>query len=115
MNVSSILIQCRPEWIKAVIEEVSAIESCTYHLHDEKGRIIVTIEGESVEEEINVFNLLKRIEHVIAADVMYAYSEDELERERDKLEAGEEIPAWLNDESIRAEDINYKGDLKKKF
>ena len=47
--------------------------------------------------------------------MMNPYSEDELNTERDKLEKTDKIPDWLNDENVRAEDIKYKGDLKKRF
>jgi len=46
---------------------------------------------------------------------MYAYSEDELNAERDKLENIDKIPDCLNDENVRAEDIKNKGDLKKRY
>jgi len=46
--------------------------------------------------------------------MMMAYSEDELETERSKLEMDPNVPAMLNDDSIRAEDIVYNGDLKRK-
>ena len=48
--------------------------------------------------------------------MVFAYSEDELEKERQKLEkSSDNIPDWLNDENAKAEDIKYKGDLKKRF
>jgi nitrate reductase NapD len=46
--------------------------------------------------------------------MMMAYSEDELDKERDKLDGSNPVPDMLNDDTIRAEDIVYYGDLKKK-
>ncbi len=42
------------------------------------------------------------------------YSEDELDREMKTLENGDVVPAMLNDPDIKAKDIVYGGDLKKK-
>ena len=43
----------------------------------------------------------------------YSYNEDELDQMKDNLEISK-IPEWLNDENIKAEEIEYHGDLKKK-
>jgi len=46
----------------------------------------------------------------------FAYSEDELEAEREKLEKSKDnIPDWLNDPDTKMRDINYGGDLKGKY
>ena len=42
------------------------------------------------------------------------YSEDELDREMKALDNGDVVPAMLNDPDIKAKDIVYGGDLKKK-
>ena len=48
--------------------------------------------------------------------MVYAYSEDELDEQRDKLEGTEDnIPGWLNDPDADVRDIDYGGDLKGKF
>ena len=47
--------------------------------------------------------------------MMYSYSEDELDELKTKLENTDKIPDWLNDDNVRAEDIKYHGDLKKRF
>jgi len=52
---------------------------------------------------------------VICADMMMAYSEDELDSEREKLEHSPDVPAVLNNENINLKDITYYGDLKKKI
>ena len=52
MNISSIVVQTNPNFTEGVVELLKSSDYCDYHFHDEKGRIIVTIEGEGVEEEI---------------------------------------------------------------
>lgn len=114
MNISGILVQVRPEYIEDVIQAIKDSEHSDYHMHDENGKIVVTIEGEDVSEEIAKLNQLQKIPHVISADMMYAYSEDELDKEREKLEKGGKIPEWLNDPDAQPEDIKYNGDLRGK-
>ncbi len=47
--------------------------------------------------------------------MVYSYAEDELEKERNKIELEKNIPDWLNDENVKAEDIKYQGSLKGKL
>lgn len=116
MNISSIVVQTSPNYTEEVVEALKAADYCDYHFHDEKGRIIVTIEGSGVEEEIAKLTKIQEMAHIIAADMSFAYSEDELNAERDKLEMeGTAIPTWLNDENASKRDITYNGDLKDRF
>jgi nitrate reductase NapD len=116
MNISSIVVQTNPNYTEAVVELLKHADYCDYHFHDEKGRIIVTIEGSGVEEEIVKLVKIQEMDHVIAADMSFAYSEDELDEERDKLEMqGTQLPQWLNDEKATKQDITYNGDLKNRF
>ncbi len=116
MNLSSIVIQTRPEHLESVLKGVKSSPDYEYHIHDEKGRIIVTIEGKDTEEEIGKLKKLQAIPNVVSAEMAFAYSEDELDKERDKLENSKDnIPDWLNDPDATTRDINYGGDLKKRF
>ena len=116
MNISSIVIQAKPLHVKEIIEVCEASDFCDYHFCDEeKGKIIVTIEGENIDEEMGKLKKIQAIPHVICADMMMAYSEEELDAEREKLEASGTVPSILNDETVSLEDIIYRGDLKKKI
>ncbi len=115
MNLSGILVQTKPEYTESVIAEIKKNDCCEYHLHDEKGRIIVTIEGENTEEEIMKLKILKSFKNIISADMMYAYSEDELDQLRESLDNNNELPEWLNNPDAKVEDIRYNGDLTKKM
>ena len=115
MNVSSIVVQALPEHIDALVEQFKKSDLCDYHFHNkDNGKIIITIEGADVSEEIAKHKQLEKFPHVIAADMMMTYSEEELEAERDKLETKPNVPPMLNDNTIKAEDIVYNGDLRKK-
>ncbi len=115
MNISSIVVQTTPKFLEEVLRDIKACEVCDYHLHDEKGRIIITIEGESVDEELKKLRVIEEIPHVIAADMQMAYSEDELERNIKVINNSDAVPAMLNDDTIEAKDIIYNGDLKQKM
>jgi nitrate reductase NapD len=115
MNVSSIVVQAQAADMKTLVEYFSQCDFCDYHFHDEAlGKMVVTIEGEGINEEIAKLKKIQQTPKVIAADMMMAYSEEELDRERDKLQQSGPVPEMLNDESLRAEEIVYRGDLKKK-
>jgi hypothetical protein len=47
--------------------------------------------------------------------MMCFYIEAELVELKTQLKNNKEFPDWLNDDNIRAEDIKYHGDLKKRF
>jgi len=115
MNISSVVVQSSPENVAALIKVFKNCDFCEYHLHDEKGRIIVTIEGKNVEEEITKMQSIENIEEVLSAQMVFSYAEDELDQERNKLEAKEELPDWLNDPKAKLRDIKYGGDLKGRF
>ncbi|MCK5847493.1 MAG: chaperone NapD [Bacteroidales bacterium] len=115
MNISGILVQARPENVEALVETIKVLSICEYHLHDELGRVIVTLEEESTEKEIEQLKKLQKLSGVIAADMMYSYSEQELDGLRDDIEKGGDVPEWLNDPNIEAKDIPYNGDLKRKI
>ncbi len=115
MNVSSIVVQCKSENFDKVVEWCEKSKICDYHFGDkEKGKIIVTIEGEGVGEEIEKLVKIQEAPYIIAADMMMTYQEDMLDEEIQKLNESPVSPAWLNDPNTKAEDIVYKGDLKKK-
>jgi periplasmic nitrate reductase NapD len=116
MNISSIVIQVKSEFIEELSAKLQKCDFCDYHFHDgDKGKIIVTVEGENIDEEMAKVRKIEELEHVISADMMMSYSEDELDLERDKLLQSSEVPAILDDESLDAKDITYYGDLKKKL
>ena len=114
MNISSIVVQTLPKHINEVVESLKNCDVCDYHMHDELGRIIITIEGKGVAEELKKLKVIEAIPHVMSADMQMAYSEDELSSHMEVLENADAVPKVLNDPTIGAADIVYNGDLKKK-
>ena len=114
MNISSIVVQTLPKYLDSVIENLKKSGVCDYHMHDEKGRIIITIEGKTVEEELKKLKVIEAIPYVSSADMQMSYSEEELANHMEVLENADLVPKVLNDKDIKVEDIVYRGDLKRK-
>ena len=113
MTLSSILVQVSPENLEELLTIIKKSKDYEYHLHDESGKIIITLEGETTDDEIAKLSKLQNMDLVLSAEMVYSYNESELEQMRDNLEISS-IPEWLNKDNVRAEDIVYHGDLKKK-
>ncbi len=114
MNISSIVVQTLPKYVEEVVEALKQCEACDYHFHDEKGRIIITIEGAGVEQELEKLRIVEAIPHIMAADMQMAYSEDELNAHMEIINNSDVVPKMLNDDNIDVSKIVYNGDLKKK-
>jgi len=114
MNISSIIVQTLPKHIDEVVQSLKNCDVCDYHMHDELGRIIITIEGEGVQEELKKLKVIEAIPYVMSADMQMAYSEDELSSHIEVLENADVVPKVLNDKIIDSSSIVYNGDLKKK-
>lgn len=114
MNISSIIVQTLPKHVDKVVESLKNCDVCDYHMHDEKGRIIITIEGEGVQEELKKLKVIEAIPHVISADMQMAYSEEELSSHLEVLENADAVPKVLNDPTVTPANMVYNGDLKKK-
>ncbi|MBK6303534.1 MAG: chaperone NapD [Arcobacter sp.] len=114
MNISSIVVQTLPKYLDSVIENLKKSGVCDYHMHDEKGRIIITIEGKNVEEELKKLKVIEAIPYVSSADMQMSYSEEELANHMEVLENADLVPKVLQDKDIKAEDVVYRGDLKRK-
>ena len=114
MNISSIIVQTLPKYVDEVVESLKNCDVCDYHMHDELGRIIITIEGDGVQEELRKLKVIEAIPYIMSADMQMAYSEDELNSHLEVLENADAVPKVLNDKDIDVTDIQYNGDLKKK-
>jgi len=114
MNISSIVVQTVPEHLDEVVASLKACEVCDYHMHDEKGRVIITIEGSGVSEELEKLRVVEAIPFVYAADMQMAYSEDELDQQIDFINNRDAVPKVLNDADVDIDRVVYNGDMKKR-
>jgi len=115
MNVSGVVVRTSPEHMEEVLKSLEESGMCDVHFHDEKGRIIVTIEAETTEEEVFKLKSIQSIEHVLSADLVYAYSEEELDKAKEELtmEKGE-VPRII-EEDVPAERVKYYGHIYKDY
>ena len=111
MNISGLVITTSAEHTETVVQNLKKESLCEYYAHKD-GKIVVTIEGNSVQDEIRLMKDLSRMHHVISVEMIYSYCQDELEKERKNLEINERIPEWLNNENAQAEDIIYNGRIR---
>ena len=114
MNISSIVVQTVPEHLDEVVASLKACEVCDYHMHDEKGRVIITIEGKGVSEELEKLRVVEAIPFVYAADMQMAYSEDELDEQIDFINNRDAVPKILNNSDVDIDRVMYNGDMKKR-
>lgn len=114
MNISSAVVITEPEHVEEVIKELEESGLCEVYFHDkEKGKIIIIIEGEDVNEETFKLRQIQMIPNVLAANMVYSYSEEEWESAAEYLQKlSNDVPEILNDENVRAENIVYKGHIK---
>ena len=112
MNISSIIVRVKPGHLEEVKEHLLKVDNCEHHLDDGTSSIVVTLEGDGVEEEVAGLKLIQSIPAVISAEMAFSYSEDELDKLKNNVELQKDTPEWLNDDSITAKQIKYQGDLK---
>jgi len=115
MNISGVVVRTKPEHLKEVIESLENSGMCEVHFYDEKGRIIVTIEAETIEEEIFKMKAIQALDHVLSADLIYAYSEEELEKARENIVMEKGGIPRIIEEDVPAERIKYYGHIYKDY
>ena len=85
MNVSSIVVKTVPEHIDSVISDINALDLCEVHFSDKEGKIVVTIEGESIGNQMESMKSIQALPNVANANLVYSYCEDELISAMDKI------------------------------
>lgn len=80
MNVSSVVVKAAPENLESVVARLKSSGLCDLHFQDRSGKIIITIEGSSISEEMDKMKAVMNIPGVLCADLAYSYSENEMER-----------------------------------
>ncbi len=71
MNLSAILVVTRPEEIDRaceVLEERPGVE--VHHVHRETGRLIITQEAETIDDEVDGLGRIQELPFVILAEMV---------------------------------------------
>ena len=77
MNISGVVVRTAPGRVTAVCEQLRKSGLCDIHAVEvQTGKIIITIEGDSVKEETRKLEQIQKIEGVFTADMAYAYSDE---------------------------------------
>jgi nitrate reductase NapD len=91
MNLSGVLVIVPPEHLNEVVADLAALQGVDVHHTDPaSGRVVVTLEGETVGDEVELLKRVKALAHVALAEMVYHHFE----------EAGgapEEVPADLEE------------------
>jgi len=85
MNVSSIVVKTESDHLQEVMDNINAVDFCEVHFSDTDGRIVVTIEGKSIDEQMERMKKIQSMPHVYSASLSYSYCEDELSDSLDKI------------------------------
>ena len=114
MNISSIIVKTLPENYDAVWMNLKESDLCDVHMGEkEKGIIIVTIEGETVEKEIEKLTKIEEMPFIISANMHMSYNEEELDKLREDIDVNSTLNELNTDKKV--EEINYFGSLKGKY
>ena len=105
MNISAILAVTLPEKLDAMVATLNQLPGVeVHHIDQVSGRLILTQEAESIDDEINGLKTIKKLPGIIMADmVQHYFGEDEhsypphLPEEFNDTSEAVCVPAFLND------------------
>jgi nitrate reductase NapD len=81
MNISSVLVNARPERIAQVREGLLALSGVEVHAATEDGRLIVTIEGDSDQAVADMFAEINQQPDVLSVAMVYHQYESDPDEE----------------------------------
>ena len=81
MNLSSVLVNARPQALHRLREGLSALRGVEVHAATEDGRLIVTIEGDSVQAIADLFAQINQQPGVLSAAMVYHQFEPDPDEE----------------------------------
>ncbi len=76
MTISSIVIRTRPENLAQVKEALVRSELAEVHFSDDNGQLVVTIEGQDIEEQTEKLKSIQALPHVLTANLSYVVTEE---------------------------------------
>ncbi len=102
MNVSAILIATLPKDLSQVKDEINILEWADVHHMEESGRMIVTIEGKDMDEDLARIKLLNALPGVLTATMIQYYFEDEMEEMWNSVHKKDldTVPAYLDNNDM---------------
>jgi nitrate reductase NapAB chaperone NapD len=64
--------------MESVISRINGTDFCEVHFSNPEGKIVVTIEGSSIQEQMESMKCIQGMPFVASANLVYSYCEDEL-------------------------------------
>ena len=77
MNISSVVVKTKPEHLETLKASLAASGLCDIHFSDDKGRIVITLEGTDNADETKKLKEIQQLPHVVSADFSYTYADED--------------------------------------
>lgn len=78
VNLSGIAVTAEPEWAEAVASALALMPGVeVFHTDAASGKLVIVQEAASVGDEVTGFKAIRSLPHVIAADLVYHYFEED--------------------------------------
>ena len=108
MNIASVVVAVKPEYLSQVKKRIKALKWAVVHHTDEDGRLIVTIEGATAEEDVERFKFIRTIPDVLNIElIQYTFEEDgELPDDPKEFES-DEVPDYLQNDDLDEVSISH--------
>ena len=111
MNYSGIAVGTTPEQLETLRKEIERLEWAQVHHDDGQGRLIITIEGNHMGEDIGRLKQIKQMPGVLFAEMVAHCCEEEEIPVQQGTDA--EILTYLNDEGGAVERPSFYQQMKK--
>lgn len=76
MNISGVLVHAFPDKMGEVCKKLNAMPGIEVHGHNEKGRIVVTVEKMNAYDMADAVIALQNTKNILSAAVIYHHDED---------------------------------------
>ncbi|MEN8205117.1 MAG: chaperone NapD [Pseudomonadota bacterium] len=94
MNISGILVIVSPQRVESMVDQLNGMDGIdVHHIEAATGRIVITQEAESINDEVNGLKRIRALPGIILAEMSY----HNFEEDNELLDA---IPAELADEDL---------------
>ena len=105
MNISAVQVATNPDKQLLVKDKIDAFAWSEVHHCSNDGRMIITIEGETTEEDLERLKTIKQLPDVLSAGMVQYCFEDEMQEMWDSTHNSPTIiPEYLD-----KEDAEYRG------
>ncbi|MEO5345931.1 MAG: chaperone NapD [Magnetococcus sp. YQC-9] len=74
--LASAVILVQPERLQAVAADISALPGAAIHATSAQGKMVITLEDRSTEILVQQFDLIRNLDGVLSADLIYQHSEE---------------------------------------